>query len=239
MRHEVVAIDAGAHTAQLADGTMIRYGAMVSSMPLDRLLQMITDRPELGSLAANLDHVSTCLVGVGLEWSRPPVLEDKFWLYFPDPDVPFHRVTVFSNYARQNVPDPQRQWSLLCEVNRHPSVQVDLDRVAEECVEALLRTFDLPRTAVVSLWQHWLARGYPVPTLQRDSVLAEVQPYLSGLDIFSRGRFGGWRYEVSNQDHSFMQGVEVIDRILTGEPERTYEYACVVRDRVSTEGSAR
>jgi len=40
--------------------------------------------------------------------------------------------------------------------------------------------------------------------------------------VFSRGRFGGWKYEVSNQDHSFMQGVELVDRLVRGEPEITY-----------------
>lgn len=30
------------------------------------------------------------------------------------------------------------------------------------------------------------------------------------------------RYEVSNQDHAFMQGVEVVDRLLEGKPEYTY-----------------
>jgi hypothetical protein len=40
--------------------------------------------------------------------------------------------------------------------------------------------------------------------------------------VFSRGRFGAWKYEVSNQDHSLMQGVEVVNRLITGTAERTY-----------------
>ena len=32
----------------------------------------------------------------------------------------------------------------------------------------------------------------------------------------------GWRYEISNQDHSFMQGIEVVNHRLLGEPEATY-----------------
>jgi hypothetical protein len=30
-----------------------------------------------------------------------------------------------------------------------------------------------------------------------------------------------WKYEVSNQDHSFMQGVEVVERLLNGHREIT------------------
>jgi hypothetical protein len=46
---------------------------------------------------------------------------------------------------------------------------------------------------------------------------------LESRHIYSRGRFGAWKYEVSNQDHSFMQGVEVANRLLSGEPEVTIE----------------
>ena len=42
---------------------------------------------------------------------------------------------------------------------------------------------------------------------------------LEALGVFPRGRFGAWRYEVSNQDHSFMQGVDWVNRVLRGEPE--------------------
>ena len=63
--------------------------------------------------------------------------------------------------------------------------------------------------------------SYPVPTLGRDRALAKIQPYLESRSVYSRGRFGAWKYEVGNMDHSFMQGVELVDRLLTGKPEST------------------
>ena len=67
---------------------------------------------------------------------------------------------------------------------------------------------------VISYWHRREERGYPTPFLERDKVLAAIRPELEKRRIFSRGRFGAWRYEVSNQDHSFMQGVEAVHRIL-------------------------
>ena len=75
---------------------------------------------------------------------------------------------------------------------------------------------------MVSRWLAWLPHGYPVPFLGRDAILDEIDLELSHFDVLSRGRFGGWKYEVSNQDHTFMQGVEAIDSVLFGKPEVTY-----------------
>ena len=49
-----------------------------------------------------------------------------------------------------------------------------------------------------------------------------IQPWLESQAIFSRGRFGGFRYEVGNMDHSVMQGVEWAERMLLGREEKTY-----------------
>ncbi|HKA09199.1 MAG TPA: hypothetical protein VKI99_01885, partial [Candidatus Dormibacteraeota bacterium] len=59
--------------------------------------------------------------------------------------------------------------------------------------------------------------------LTRDRALAEIQPFLMSHDIYSRGRFGAWQYETSNMDHSVMQGVEVVNSLLLGEPEVTWQ----------------
>ena len=74
---------------------------------------------------------------------------------------------------------------------------------------------------MVSFWQRREEYGYPTPFLERDDVLSRVMPELESNQVFSRGRFGTWLYEVSNQDHSFMQGVEIANRILEGRDEVT------------------
>lgn len=61
-----------------------------------------------------------------------------------------------------------------------------------------------------------LEYGYPTPTLGRDEVLAQALPWLQRQCIWSRGRFGSYKYEVGNQDHSLMLGVEATDNILFG-----------------------
>ena len=64
--------------------------------------------------------------------------------------------------------------------------------------------------------------SYPVPSVGRDAALGTIQPWLREQGIWSRGRFGGWLYEIGNMDHSCMQGVEFVDHVLSGEPERTW-----------------
>jgi len=64
--------------------------------------------------------------------------------------------------------------------------------------------------------------GYPIPCLDRDRILTMIQPYLEDRNVYSRGRFGGWKYEVGNMDHSLMQGVEWVERMVLGKKECTY-----------------
>jgi hypothetical protein len=54
--------------------------------------------------------------------------------------------------------------------------------------------------------------------------LQSVLPALANSGIHSRGRFGAWKYEVGNQDHSLMQGVELVNRVALGIPETTVHF---------------
>jgi len=83
---------------------------------------------------------------------------------------------------------------------------------------------------IVSTWHKRLEHGYPIPTLDRTGHVAAALSGLESKGIYSRGRFGAWTYETGNQDHSCMQGVEVVDRVLFGVPEITLNYPAVVND---------
>lgn len=92
---------------------------------------------------------------------------------------------------------------------------VDARGVVEDTVRGLLQTRLIESIEdVLCTWHRRLEHGYPIPGVKRDEALAVVLPELEEYGIYSRGRFGAWKYEVSNQDHSFAQGREVVDRLL-------------------------
>lgn len=94
---------------------------------------------------------------------------------------------------------------------------------SQKIIEGLLKTKMVEnKEKIVDIWTKKAEYAYPIPTLERDSVLKKIQPYLESQLIFSRGRFGAWKYEIGNMDHSFMQGVEIIDRILFDKKETVW-----------------
>jgi len=75
---------------------------------------------------------------------------------------------------------------------------------------------------IVSIYHRRIERGYPTPSVDRDASCLPAMTFLQQEgSIWSRGRFGSWKYEVGNQDHSLMLGVEAVDNILYGSPELT------------------
>ena len=110
----------------------------------------------------------------------------------------------------------------MAEVSESPEKPIDSNTIVEDVVSAFARCGFIDRSNVASRWHRRLEHGYPTPWLGRDAVLGEVEHALVAAGVYSRGRFGAWKYEVSNQDHSLMQGVEAVERILDGAAERTF-----------------
>lgn len=77
---------------------------------------------------------------------------------------------------------------------------VDHDGLLADCIQGLLNTEMLQADdQIVSTYHRRFDHGYPTPSLEREGALKKILPRLQEKDIYSRGRFGSWRYEVGNQ----------------------------------------
>lgn len=253
----VTKVDAEAKKVHLKDGTVINYGFLISTMAVDSLAQLMSDAKLQQSLKP-LFYSSTNVIGVGIRGERPGRIGDKCWLYFVEDYCPFYRATIFSNYSPKNQPSedvklsttrlangkkpasssaqPGPYWSLMLEVSESSYKPVNHDTLLEDCIQGLINTSLLdPEDEIVSTYVRRFDHGYPTPSVERNDALAEALPYLRSKDILSRGRFGAWKYEVGNQDHSFMQGVEAVDNVISGGVELTLNNPDFINTRANTE----
>ena len=227
----------------LTNGSIIKYNKLLSTIPLEILLNIAGEKERAEKASNGLFHSSTHIIGFGIRGDHK--LGDLKWCYFPDEDVNFNRATVFSGYAKANCPSddtklpamclaggkvteapanaekkPGPYWSLMLEINESTIKHVDRDNIVQDSLDSCVRSGILDEgSEIVSIHNKCFEYGYPTPVLTRDEVLEEMLPWLQERSVWSRGRFGSYKYEVSNQDHSLMVGVEAVDNILSGTEE--------------------
>lgn len=222
----VASVDVDAREVLLENGERIPYDVLLNTTPLDLLVRnMAGEVPtHVREQAAALRHSGSYIVGIGVDRPAPTT---KCWMYYPEGNCPFYRVTYLSNYSPDVVPDATRQHSLLAEISQSPFKPVDRDTVVEQTINGMIATTLLEESDRARIADAYLIERdytYPTPSLERDPALAVVLPWLETREVYSRGRFGAWRYEVGNMDHSVAQGVEWADRMVLGDVANELTY---------------
>ncbi|OLN24568.1 amine oxidase, flavin-containing [Desulfovibrio sp. DV] len=221
-------IDAAGKTVLAGSGATINYDHLLATGPLDLLVaeQLADASPAMRQAAATLKHSGSHIHGLGFAGAPP---DPRCWMYFPEADCPFYRVTNFHKYSPRNTPDPDgmtaRSRALMTETSFSAYKPADPTTLTADTLAGLVATTliapeDLARHKAT--WEMRVEYAYPIPCLARDAALALLQPELERRGIQSRGRFGGWKYEVGNMDHSIMQGIEWAERVVLGRPETVY-----------------
>jgi protoporphyrinogen oxidase len=205
------------------DGEKVSYDILISTIPLKELLKEMEGKP--GGIEKATEKFlwnGGYMVGIGI---KKPCASKKNWMYFPQDDSPFYRVTYLSNYSPNMTPEGD-YFSFLAESSYSKYKAVSRDTIIEETIQGLVNSrliTEEDRSLIVSKYLIDAPYAFPTPFLSRDRILRDIQSFLSKREIYSRGRFGGWKYEVGNMDHSVLQGMEVVDRILLGKEENIYK----------------
>jgi protoporphyrinogen oxidase len=159
-----VAVDLAAKEVVLEDGTREAYDVLLNTMPMDKFVALLQGEvPEVvRSEAGRLRHSGSFIVGVGV---NQPCPSKKCWMYFPEDNAPFYRVTYLSNYSPEVVPDHTRQYSLLAEISHSEFKPENRDTIVEETLQGMVNTkllSEADRADVVDAFL--IERDYTYPT---------------------------------------------------------------------------
>jgi protoporphyrinogen oxidase len=160
----VSCVDLDRSEVVLDDGSRLPYDDLLSTIPLDQLVQRAQGAvpDDVVEAAGQLRHSGSYIVGVGIAQPTP---SRKCWIYFPESDCPFYRLTYLSNYSPEVVPNAASQYSLLAEVSYSDYKPVCRDRVVHETIEGLLNTGILHERDTDDIVDtHVIERAYTYPT---------------------------------------------------------------------------
>ncbi len=209
--NSLIQLDIKHKMAVFNSGQKINFKYLLTTIPLDELILLI--KPRLVEAKQNLEYSSVQLLGLGIKGEPPSILRDKYWLYFPDPSIPFYRANILTNFSPAMA--PKKSWSILTEssFSKH---RKKFRNIKNSTIKMLVKIgFIQNINDIIDNWQFTINKAYPIPTINRDKLLGKIMPQLEANNIFSRGRFGGWKYEIGNQDHAFMQGVAWTDKYVS------------------------
>ncbi|HBF34510.1 TPA: amine oxidase [Candidatus Sumerlaeota bacterium] len=222
LEREVVEIESATRAVWFSDDQYENCDYLLSTLPINKLVQMLTGVPEsLLATANQLESSDAYIVGIGL---RGSINSDKHWAYCPESVAPFYRATYLTNFSPFNGPDANHS-SILCDISHSRYLMRDKDSIVQETIDGLIATGMLQpedTSRIVSTYLIDVPGVNPLPTLERDGILDMLHGYLEPLGIHSRGRQGAWLYEVGNMDHCVMMGMQWVDAILAGKRETVW-----------------
>ena len=184
------------------------YEHLISSMPINVLLQLIPGTPQhLYDLAKELDNLSLKL---GLIVINHPVDTEIQRIYSPESHIAAHKTAINHNSSDYLRSLPKH--GIMMEISEGPEKQLIREDIKEWVVDNLL---DMKLISSVSEVDEIVIKeakyAYPVPTHNRNEIIEQIQHWLNENDIYSTGRFGEWAY--INSDESLYRGIKLGNRI--------------------------
>jgi protoporphyrinogen oxidase len=177
---------------RLASGKTIAYERLVSTIPLDQLVDRLDVQvpADVREARRMLVHNSLLIVNLGV---RGEGLTDKHWIYLPEMKFTPYRVGVYSNFSSAMAPPGTTSYYV--EIAYRKEWNVDKQRLAEKAVSDLIEIGLVPqRRDIIVRDVRDVECGYVIYDRNYERCRTAIMEYLRSNGIISIGRYGGWEY---------------------------------------------
>lgn len=205
--------DGKTYRATTTDGSVYEAEAVVSTIPLTDLKDMLGGGRGAEKPRETLEFRSLTFLFLAVAQDR---ISDNHWIYFPDSDCVFQRVTEPKNFSPSLVPRGHASVCVEIPCDYKDEIwNMDTGELYERVIDAMERKRYLQRGYVQ---QYWVAReryAYPTNTLSFQVQLKAIRDYISTFpQLYSTGRQGDFSYV--NIDDVMLMGFETAERIALG-----------------------
>lgn len=210
-KKELCRIDVKQKVATFTDGESISYNELLSTIPLDILINSISDidipQVVLDAVEA-LDYTSGVMVSIGLNKKhRSPSL----WFYIYDEDIHPARVYCPDIKSGENVPKGGSAMQAEVYFSKRKPLTKSLDELKEQTVAQLIQMGLFEEEDIVLTDVRVEKYANIMFTEKIYSSRKVIHEYLESLGIYYAGRFGEWDYLWLGQ--SILSGKSVAERI--------------------------
>jgi len=193
--------------ASLSDGSEVEFQYLINTMPLNNLLKLIDPLPQPILICNSLLRKNSTTV---LHILFKGVIKNKdHWIYFPEMNIPFYRITIPGNINPANCPEG---YSALT-----------LEFGGDQCENEIILNFSIKilksigllnneESELETLWR-LIDCGYVIYDDRRKDAVRKIFNYLNNNNIISIGRYGAWEY--SNMEVALLHGRKTAERLLS------------------------
>ncbi|NJK89551.1 MAG: NAD(P)-binding protein [Myxococcales bacterium] len=207
-------IDLDASTVHFEDGEALRYDRLVSTIPLDVLVDLLVSgspsrvpdavRDARSKLRAN----SVLYFDIGVR-GAPKEHQDYHWIYVPEADFPFYRVGSYTAVEPSLAPAGHRSYYV--ELGHYG--EVDPARFEGQVLEGLRRIGILDDDSdVLFMVPNVLSPAYVLFDEHYSASRGLILDWVASTGVISVGRYGRWQYNA--MEDAMLEGHEAAELVL-------------------------
>jgi protoporphyrinogen oxidase len=201
LNQEVSAIYPDEGRIVMADGCSRRYGRLISSLPLPKLMDMIDPVPiSIQKASSQLKYNKVYSVNIGVNRAS---ISNAHWIYYPEQEFVFHRISFPMNFSPSMVPEGAS--SVTAEISASASEEISEHGLVQRVIDDLILARVLEKDdeiLVTGLMR--LEPAYVIYNHSHNKNVSMIHQFLYDKGIYPCGRFGMWEYY--NMDHAILSG---------------------------------
>ncbi|CAN5851851.1 FAD-dependent oxidoreductase [soil metagenome] len=206
---KVVRVDAERKKIATEDGEVFHWHRLISTVPVNELLKTMDRVPN--SLLRDAQRLEYLSLKLALVVIGHPVDTEIQRIYAAEPRLPAHKIVINHNSSPYLRSLPHHgitgEVSYSAEKELAPDIE---ERFLKSLVE--LKIIKDVKEALKTVCVD-VRYAYPVPTPDRDNIIARLKHWLCEREIYTVGRFGEWTY--INSDEAIYRGLN-LGRSLNG-----------------------